>query len=200
MWYRFCQTVINQAVKLPDGSVVIPRIVAENKDNDFYLKKLTGGLGYANLKPPLKPSTTQTNSPTPALSATRSTPPAMPPRTNPAPTNNFNPQQTNQKTLPQRGVNETEDPNKYKLETYLYSYKVKINNGIVKLTGIDGKEFQSQVFWMPGTNPMQILRDMKENFNRYLIPQPPQKPAQKPDQPPQEPVNKSIEKQTEDFG
>lgn len=182
MWYKFCQKVIDQAYKLPDGSVVIPKIVAENIDNEFFLKKLTSDTKYADIKQPLKPSTTQTNSPAPPPSATRSMPPAMPAQTNPAtsntqqknpnPTTNLNTQQTNQKTLPQRGGNETyisTAPNKYKLN----GYDVRIEDGKVFYKDPKtGTEIQSQVSWMPGTSNLQILRDMKARLKSYLIPKP----------------------------
>jgi len=42
----------------------------------------------------------------------------------------------------------------------------------VTLTDKNGTEIKSQVSWMPGTSNMQILRDMKTNFDRYLIPKP----------------------------
>ena len=176
MWYRFCQTVINQAVKLPDGSVVIPqKVFSENNEQiEIALKQLTGGVGYAQLNQPPLSLNPQTNSPAPAPSATRSMPPAMPAQTNP-PTSNT--QQTNQKTLPQRGGNETyisTAPNNYKLNGYDVRINPNPKTGRVEvfLTGKNGTEIQSQVSWMPGTSNMQILRDMKTNFDRYLIPKP----------------------------
>lgn len=174
MWYRFCQTVINQAVKLPDGSVVIPEKVAKLDANQAALMQLTGNKTYSQLNQPPLSLNPQTNSPAPPPSATRSMPPAMPAQTNPSTSNT---QQkiptptTNQKTLPQRGGNETyisTAPNNYKLN----GYDVSIENGKVTLTDKNGTEIKSQVSWMPGTSNMQILRDMKTNFDRYLIPKP----------------------------
>jgi len=83
VWYRFCQTVINQAVKLPDGSVVIPEKVAKLDANQAALMQLTGNKTYSQLNQPPLSLNPQTNSPAPAPSATRSMPPAMPAQTNP---------------------------------------------------------------------------------------------------------------------
>jgi len=175
VWYRFCQTVINQAVKLPDGSVVIPEKVASELVNQDALMKLTGNKTYSQLNQPPLSLNPQTNSPAPAPSATRSMPPAMPAQTNPSTSNT---QQkiptptTNQKTLPQRGGNETyisTAPNNYKLN----GYDVRIEDGKVFYKDPKtGTEIQSQVSWMPGTSNLQILRDMKARLKSYLIPKP----------------------------